>query len=81
MSIKAGYLVAITPRTISAGASDLETNGMLLTKSVLLPSGTPAMAFASVAAVAAFLAMLLTKQFSRSSTSLDSRISRKLRLL
>lgn len=54
MSIKAGYLVAITPRTISAGASDLETNGMLLTKSSLLPSGTPAMAFASAAAVAAF---------------------------
>lgn len=54
MSIKAGYLVAITPRTISAGASDLETNGMLLTKSALLPSGTPAMAFASAAAVAAF---------------------------
>ena len=54
MSIKAGYLVAITPRTISAGASDLETNGMLLTKSTLLPSGTPAMAFASAAAVAAF---------------------------
>lgn len=54
MSIKAGYLVAITPRTISAGASDLETNGMLLTKSALLPSGTPAMAFASADAVAAF---------------------------
>lgn len=54
MSINAGYLVAITPRTISAGASDLETNGMLLTKSTLLPSGTPAMAFASAAAVAAF---------------------------
>lgn len=54
MSIKAGYLVAITPRTISAGASDLETNGMLLTKSALLPSGTPAMTFASAAAVAAF---------------------------
>lgn len=54
MSIKAGYLVAITPRTISAGASDLETNGMLLTKSALLPSGTPAMAFASATAVAAF---------------------------
>lgn len=54
MSIKAGYLVAITPRTISAGASDLETNGMLLTKSALLPSGTPAMAFASAASVAAF---------------------------
>ena len=54
MSIQAGYLVAITPRTISAGASDLETNGMLLTKSALLPSGTPAMAFASAAAVAAF---------------------------
>lgn len=54
MSINAGYLVAITPRTISAGASDLETNGMLLTKSTLLPSGTPAMTFASAAAVAAF---------------------------
>lgn len=54
MSINAGYLVAITPRTISAGASDLETNGMVLTKSALLPTGTPAMAFASASAVSDF---------------------------
>ena len=54
MSIPAGYLVAITPRTISAGASDLETNGMVLTKSALLPTGAPAVAFASASAVSDF---------------------------
>lgn len=54
MSIPAGYLVAITPRTISAGASDLETNGMVLTKSALLPTGAPAIAFASASAVSDF---------------------------
>ena len=53
MSINANYLVAITPRVISAGASDLETNGMLLTKSSMLPTGTPAMIFSSASAVSA----------------------------
>ena len=52
MSIPSSYLVSLTPRTITGGSSDLETNGMVLTSTYLLPSGTPAMSFVSAAAVA-----------------------------
>lgn len=54
MSINAKYLVSLTPRVISGGSSDLETNGMVLTKSTLLPSTSLAMSFGSATAVADF---------------------------
>ena len=51
MSINANYLVALPPRTITGGSSDLQTNGMVLTESELLPADKPAMSFASASAV------------------------------
>lgn len=53
MSLLASRVVQMTPRVISGGANDLETNGLLLTQSALLPAGQPAMAFSSAAAVSA----------------------------
>lgn len=53
MSINASYLVAITPRTITGGSADLETNGLVLTKSALLPTDKPCVEFATYKAVAA----------------------------
>lgn len=53
MSLPASRIVAVTPRVISGGANDLETNGLLLTKSALLPAGTPAVAFSSTSDVSA----------------------------
>ena len=53
MSINASYLVSLTPRTITGGSADLETNGMVLTTTYLLPTGTPAMSFTSAQAVSA----------------------------
>lgn len=53
MSIPAQYLVELNPRTISGGSADLETNGMVLTSTYLLPTTTPATAFVSASAVAA----------------------------
>lgn len=52
MSIPASHIVSVSSRVLSGGASDLETNGMLLTKSTLIPSGQPAMLFGSAAEVA-----------------------------
>jgi len=52
MSIKAGYLVSLTPRLISVSARDLETNGMVLTKSALIPADRPATTFSSASEVA-----------------------------
>lgn len=52
--IPASHIVKVTPRVISGGSSDLETNGLLLTKSALIPSGVPAVEFTSAAAVADF---------------------------
>ena len=43
----------MTPRVISGGANDLETNGLLLTKSAILPADQPAVAFSSASAVSA----------------------------
>lgn len=54
MSITASYLVQLQPRTITGGSSDLETNGLLLTKSARLPSTTPAVRFGSATAVSDF---------------------------
>ncbi len=53
MSINANYLVSLPPRTITGGSSDLQTNGMVLTASPLLPADQPAMSFVSASAVAA----------------------------
>ena len=53
MSISADHIIRVTPRVINAGSADLETNGMLLTKSVLIPSGSPAMEFTLASDVAA----------------------------
>ena len=52
--IPASHIVKVTPRVISGGSSDLETNGLLLTKSALIPSDVPAVEFSSAAAVADF---------------------------
>lgn len=54
MSIKASYLVSLTPRVISNSARDLETNGMVLTKSALIPADQSAMIFTSATSVADF---------------------------
>lgn len=51
MSIPAGRIVALSARVISGGGNDLETNGMVLTKSALLPTGNLAMIFSSADAV------------------------------
>ncbi len=52
MSINASYLVSLTPRVLSGGSADLETNGMVLTSTYLLPTSAPAMSFTSAQAVA-----------------------------
>ena len=54
MSINAKYLVSLPPRTIRGGTLGLETNGMLLTKSALIPADTPAVTFGSYQAVSDF---------------------------
>lgn len=51
MSINASRLVSITPRVISAGSADLETNGLLLTQNALIPADTPALEFVTAASV------------------------------
>lgn len=53
MSLPASRIVAVSPRVISGGANDLETNGLLLTKNALLPADTPAIVFTSTADVSA----------------------------
>ena len=53
MSLPASRIVAVSPRVISGGGSDLETNGLLLTKNTVLPASTPAVAFSSTADVSA----------------------------
>ena len=54
MSINANRIVSITPRVISAGAADLETNGLVLSTSDRIPAGNPALEFTSARAVADF---------------------------
>lgn len=54
MTIPATHIVKVSPRVISGGSADLETNGMLLTKNPLIPSGIPALEFTSASDVAAF---------------------------
>ena len=54
MTIPASYIVAINPRLIPAGGTDLEFNGLFLTKNELIPTDAPLMAFTSAETVSAF---------------------------
>ena len=47
-TIPASYIVAINPRLIPAGGTDLEFNGLFLTDNALIPTDAPLMAFTSV---------------------------------
>ena len=51
MSINANRLVSITSRVIGAGSNDLETNGMVLSKSARIPLSSPALIFHSATEV------------------------------
>lgn len=51
MSIDASHIVRVFPRVISGGSPDLETNGLLLTKSNLISASTLALSFPSAASV------------------------------
>lgn len=52
--IPASHIVKVTPRVISGGSKDLETNGMLLTKNARIPTNTPAIEFHSASSVAEY---------------------------
>lgn len=52
MAINANYLASFPPSVLSGGSESLETNGMVLTDSYLIPTNTPAVVFASAQAVA-----------------------------
>lgn len=54
MSINANRLVSITPRVISGGSADLETNGLIITANALISADTPAMSFNTAKEVGAF---------------------------
>lgn len=47
MAIPASYIVAINPRLINAGGTDLEFNGLLLSKNPLIPLSSSIMVFSS----------------------------------
>lgn len=51
MAINANRIIQITPRVVSAGSADLETNGLLLTQNSLIPADQPALEFVTAAAV------------------------------
>lgn len=53
-TIPASYIVAINPRLIPAGGTDLEFNGLFLTESAMIPADAPLMAFTSAETVSAF---------------------------
>ena len=54
MSINANRLVSITPRVISGGSADLETNGLILTANTSIQGNVPAMEFNTVKEVGEF---------------------------
>ena len=54
MSINANRLVSITPRVISGGSADLETNGLILTANTLIQGNVPAIEFNTVKEVGDF---------------------------
>lgn len=51
MAIPASQIVAVNPRVIEAGGTDLVINGLFLTDSELLPLSSPAMSFSETADV------------------------------
>ena len=53
-TIPASYIVAINPRLIPAGGTDLEFNGLFLTDNTLIPTDAPLMEFSSAETVSAF---------------------------
>ena len=66
MSIPASHIVAVSSRVLSGGSADLETNGLLLTKSSLIPAQTPAVTFTTASDVAAmFGAESVEAQFAQ----------------
>ena len=54
MSINANRLVSITPRVISGGSADLETNGLIITANALISADTPALSFSTAKEIGAF---------------------------
>ena len=52
MAIPAQYIVAINPRLIPAGGTDLEFNGLFLSDNALIPLSSPLMTFANADSVA-----------------------------
>ena len=54
MTIPASYIVAINPRLIPAGGTDLEFNGMVLTDNAIIPQTAMLMEFTSAETVAAY---------------------------
>lgn len=54
MAVPASHIVAMSSRVLSGGSNDLETNGLALTKSALIPTSTPAVLFSSASDVSAF---------------------------
>lgn len=58
MAIPASQIVSIVPRVISAGGSDLEINGMILTKSLSIPTASPLLAFTDAASVGSYFGLL-----------------------
>lgn len=54
MAIPASHIVRMSPRVLSGGSADLETNGLFLTKNNLIPTGQPALIFTTAASVASY---------------------------
>ena len=57
MSINANRLVSITPRVISGGSADLETNGLILTANTSIQGNVPAIEFNTVKEVGEFFGL------------------------
>ena len=54
MTIPASYIVAINPRLIPAGGTDLEFNGLILTDNAIIPQTAMLMEFTSKETVGAY---------------------------
>jgi hypothetical protein len=68
MSINANRLVSITPRVISGGSADLETNGLILTANTSIQGNVPAMEFNTVKEVGEFFGLVPPNTSLRNST-------------
>ena len=55
MTINANYIVSLPPRTIRGGSADLETNGMVLVATDILPSDKPAITVTTAQEAAALV--------------------------